>query len=89
MNYEELVCQMLVDADENRSPERFTQLLRALSFGIAQISVNAGTMDGQEALLNKLFASIRAEARATLMEANGMSGEEFLKHVYQPVKPND
>ena len=64
MNYEELVCQMLVDADENRSPERFTQLLRALSFGIAQISINAGTMDGQEALL-------------------------FLKHVYQPVKPND
>lgn len=80
MNYEKLVCDMLEHADSNRSPERFTQLLRALSFGIAQISINVGTMDAQEKLLNNIFSAIRAEGRATLMEANGMSGDEFRKN---------
>lgn len=86
MNYEKTVCDMLEHADNNRSPERFTQLMSALSFGIAQLSINVGTMDAQEKLLNNIFSTIRAEGRATLMEANGMSGDEFRKNAPAPEK---
>ena len=84
MNYEKTVCEMLEHADNHRSPENFKILLSALSLGISQLSINVGTMDAQEILLDNIFSAIRAEARATLMGANGMSGDEFRNNAPPP-----
>lgn len=80
MNYEEMVCQMLEHADNTRTPEGWTNLMRCLSFGIAQCSANAVNLEVQEELLNNTFAAIREEAKAIFLETNSLSNEDLLKH---------
>lgn len=79
MNYEKTVCDMLEHADNSRSPDQMAKLMSALSFGIALLSINVGTIAAQETLLDALFEAIRQEGRAALMDANGMSPEELFR----------
>lgn len=39
MDYKKTVLEMLADFGENHSPDRFAELVSALSFGIARVAI--------------------------------------------------